>query len=78
MADHYPLLIVGAGASAARLEVTAPYDGTLLATLDTADADAVDHALAVAHELFCDRSRWLTIGSPARSRHAAATPMPRR
>ena len=61
MADHYPLLTVGAGATDKRLEVTAPYDGALLATLNTADADAVERALAAAHTLFRDRSRWLAI-----------------
>ncbi len=59
MVDHYPLLIAGGGAGDARLDVTAPYDGAPIATLDTADAAAADRALVAADALFRDRSRWL-------------------
>ncbi|MHC4939002.1 MAG: aldehyde dehydrogenase family protein [Planctomycetota bacterium] len=47
MAEHIPLLIAGGG-DGATLEVTAPFDGAPLATLSTADASAVDRALATA------------------------------
>lgn len=61
MTDHYPLLVVGGGSSDARLEVTAPFDGAPIATLDTADDAAADRALAAAHNLFRDRSRRLDV-----------------
>ena len=61
MTDHYPLLVVGGGSSDARLEVTAPFDGAPIATLDTADDAAADRALATAHNLFRDRSRRLDV-----------------
>jgi len=61
MADHYPLLVAGSGSGDAPLEVTAPYDGALIATLDTADDAAVDRALSTAYSLFRDRSNWLNI-----------------
>jgi len=59
MPAHFEMMIPGAIASGPPLAVTAPYDNTLLATVDTADAVAVEQALATAHALFRDRSQWL-------------------
>jgi len=59
MTNRYPLLIAGSPSSDSSLEVTAPYDGAPIATLDTANEAAVDHALATAHGLYRDRSRWM-------------------
>jgi acyl-CoA reductase-like NAD-dependent aldehyde dehydrogenase len=42
------------------IEVRAPYDGELIATLDAAATDAVEQALATAHALHRDRTRWLS------------------
>lgn len=42
------------------ITVTAPYDGTEIASVPTADAAAVETALAGAHALYRDRSRWLS------------------
>jgi len=60
MPAHIELMIPGAVVSGSPLEVTAPYDNALLATVDTADAAAVEQALATAHALFRDRSQWLS------------------
>ena len=60
MPAHFKLMIPGALASGKRLEVRAPYDNTLLATVETADAAAVQQALATAYGLFRDRSTWLS------------------
>ena len=57
---HIELMIPGALASGKLLEVSAPYDNTLLATVETADAPAVEQALASAYALFRDRSQWLS------------------
>ena len=59
MSMHIEMKIPGAAGSADPLQVFAPYDNRLLATLDTADAVAVEQALATAFALFRDRSRWL-------------------
>ncbi len=40
----------------------APYDGALIATAATADAEAAEAALATAHGLFRDRDAWLQPG----------------
>ncbi|MDH3901483.1 MAG: aldehyde dehydrogenase family protein, partial [Gammaproteobacteria bacterium] len=65
MADK-PLLIPGVTTSAHPLQVRAPYDNQLIATLDTADAAAVEQALATAHALYRDRDRWLSGGERIR------------
>ncbi len=63
MTDHYPLQVPGARSSAAPMEVRAPYDGQLIATVDLGDGAAVEQALAAADALFRDRDTWL---APAR------------
>jgi acyl-CoA reductase-like NAD-dependent aldehyde dehydrogenase len=52
-------MVPGAAASGAKKEVHAPFDGALLGTVDVADARAVETALATAHALYRDRSKWL-------------------
>ena len=59
MSKHYPLLVAGSTSSNTELEVTAPYDGQVLATMETADSAIVEGALAVAHRVFEDRDQWL-------------------
>ena len=59
MAQRFPLLVPGATADAHPAEVEAPYDGSVIATVDTAGPDAVDAALAQAHALYRDRDAWL-------------------
>jgi len=61
MADHHPLLVVGGASSDARLEVTAPWDSELIATLDTANDAAVERALETAAGLHRDCPRGLAI-----------------
>ena len=43
----------------ANLEVTAPFDGSVIGTVPQADAVAVEHALARALALFRDRDAWI-------------------
>lgn len=59
MTSHIELMIPGAVKSAAPLNVNAPYDGSLIATVDTADSKVVEQALQTAHALFRDRKSWL-------------------
>ncbi|MCB1866178.1 MAG: aldehyde dehydrogenase family protein [Chromatiales bacterium] len=53
-------MIAGAATSGPAIELRAPYDGRLLATLESADARAVEQALETAHALWRDRDGWLT------------------
>ncbi len=59
MIDHYPLLVPGSPAPGEPMEVDAPWDGSIIGTVDTAGAEVVDRALATAHALFRDRDAWL-------------------
>lgn len=56
---HIPVKIPGASPSGKTIEVTSPYDGRKLATVETADTDDVDQALQNAARAFADRSQWL-------------------
>ena len=57
--EHFPLLVPGAKAQAPPASVEAPFDGSTLATVERAGADAADRALETAHALFRDRDAWL-------------------
>lgn len=56
---HYSHRIAAPVSPAGRLAVHNPFDGALIATADTVDADGVDQALAVAAARFADRDGWL-------------------
>ena len=59
MTNHFKLLVPGAKA-AGTVDVTAPFDGAHIATIETGDAAAVEIALNTAHSLFTDKKNWLT------------------
>jgi len=59
MTQHFKLLVPGA-TSAGNINVTAPYDGTQIATIETGDANAVEIALEKAQQLFSNKQNWLT------------------
>lgn len=61
--DHWELMVPGGTSGSAPVEVDAPYDGAVIATVATADAGAVETALATAARLYADRGGWL---SPAK------------
>ncbi len=59
MTDHFKLLVPGATA-AGNINVTASYDGTHIATIETGDATAVEIALNTADKLFSSKQNWLS------------------
>ena len=59
MTAHFPLMVPGASATDTH-DVHAPFDGSLIATVDVAGASAVETALATAHALYTDRDKWLS------------------
>lgn len=61
--EHFPHLVAGNIQPAGRHEVHAPYDRSLIATVDAIDESGVEQALSTAYALYRDRSTWLT---PAR------------
>ncbi|MEA2078567.1 MAG: aldehyde dehydrogenase family protein, partial [Pseudomonadota bacterium] len=60
MITNLALMVPGASDIDGVVEVRAPFDGKLIATLDAATPDTVEQALATAHVLYRDRSRWLS------------------
>ncbi len=59
MTDHFPMLVPDARSDGGELEVKAPYDGSVIATVTAADGGAIERAHANAFSLFGDRTRWL-------------------
>lgn len=78
MSEHFPLMVPGARPSEGALQVCAPYDGSLIANVDTADAVAVDGALQTAYALFRNRDRWLSPASRIEILRKAASLMEER
>jgi len=59
MSEHFKLLVPGA-TSAGNINVTAPFDGAHIATIETGDSTAAETALNTAHNLFKNKKSWLT------------------
>ncbi|MBT3196216.1 MAG: aldehyde dehydrogenase family protein [Gammaproteobacteria bacterium] len=59
--NHFKTMIVGEAPTAGQIEVTAPFDQSPIATIETSDEEAVNVALESAYTLFRDRSQWLPI-----------------
>jgi acyl-CoA reductase-like NAD-dependent aldehyde dehydrogenase len=59
MTQHFPIMVPGTTPNG-KIEVTAPFDGALISTIDTGGAEAVEQALATADTLYRDRNNWLT------------------
>ncbi len=59
MAEHVPVLSVGARPAGEPSTIRAPYDGTPIATVDRVDAAGVEAALDAADRLHRDRDAWL-------------------
>ena len=57
--DRFPLMVPGAKADPEPLQVDAPFDGQIIAEVETGNADVVERALATAHALYRDRDAWL-------------------
>jgi acyl-CoA reductase-like NAD-dependent aldehyde dehydrogenase len=74
MTDHFKLLVPGAIA-AGTINVTAPFDGAHIATIETGGADAVDIALTTAYDLFTNKKNWLTAEQRINVLEKAATIM---
>lgn len=58
MTQHFTHMVPGADA-AGKAEVRAPFDQTLIATIDTLDMTGAEQALATAYGLYRDREQWL-------------------
>ncbi len=56
-----PLMIPGATTAGQALDVRSPYDGSLIATVEAADAQAVKQAFDTAAALYQQKNTWLSI-----------------
>lgn len=72
MTELYKLLVPNAK-PAGTIDVTAPYDGAHLASIEVGDSSAVDQALETAHRTFADRTNWLSAAERIRILENAAT-----
>jgi len=59
--ERYSLLIPGAGPAAGIAEVSAPFDGRIIAEVETADETHAEAALATAWASHRDRDAWLPL-----------------
>ena len=58
MSEHFTIMVAGADSKDTLLEVVAPYDSELIATVDTADSSVVEKALSTASSLYKNRDSW--------------------
>jgi acyl-CoA reductase-like NAD-dependent aldehyde dehydrogenase len=61
MSEHFGVSVFGGGQPVRTIDVTCPYDGAVLGTVDTIGEDLCEQALATAHGLYRDRSGWLSV-----------------
>ncbi|MEJ2423251.1 MAG: aldehyde dehydrogenase family protein [Candidatus Thiodiazotropha sp.] len=59
--EHFPHMIADTVKPSGRIEVAAPYDQRVIATIDTVDEAGVERALQIARGLFDDKSAWLSV-----------------
>ncbi len=57
---HFPLMVPGATAAGKPAEIHAPFDRSVIGTVDLGDAAVVEGALHTAARLFQDRDGWLS------------------
>ena len=61
MPEHFRLMAPGVEPAQDSTEVFAPFDGSLIGTVEQADAAGIEQALTTAHGLFRDRDAWLSV-----------------
>ena len=57
MTEHFSIMVPGANSKDGLLEVYAPFDQTLIATVDTADSNVVEQAFTTATLLHENRDK---------------------
>jgi acyl-CoA reductase-like NAD-dependent aldehyde dehydrogenase len=60
MPEQFPLMVPGATPDGDLMEVHAPYDRSLIATVERGGPQVVEKALDTAYRLFRDRDAWLS------------------
>jgi acyl-CoA reductase-like NAD-dependent aldehyde dehydrogenase len=73
--ERYALKVPGAKSASPDLTVVAPFDRQPIASVATADAATIEHALATAHALYRNRDAWLPLGKRIEILEGAASLM---
>ncbi len=60
MDEHFPLMVPGGTPFGEPAEIEAPFDRSVIATIEQGDADTVQCALQTAASLFENRDAWLS------------------
>jgi len=65
MSTHFSPLIASVDSTHIDQPITvhAPFDHSIIATVDTVNQQGVDHALTTAHAIFNDRKQWLSVAT---------------
>ena len=77
MTENYPLMISGATSSGVH-DVTSPYDGSTIGSVEVANAEAIEQALDTADKLYRNRDLWLPGSKRVEILEKAATLMQER
>ena len=59
--DYFPLLVPSGKASSRPASVDAPFDGSIIAEVETGDEGVAELALATAYSLYRDRDSWIPL-----------------
>ncbi len=78
MPEHFPLMVPGATPDDDLMEVHAPFDRTLIATIERGGASVVEKALDTAYRLFRNRDAWLSAARRTEILRSAAAIMQER
>ncbi|MGB5225001.1 MAG: aldehyde dehydrogenase family protein [Arenicellales bacterium] len=62
MSENYPVMIAGANSSGVH-NVTSPYNGNTIGSVEIANSDAIELALDTADKLYRNRDLWLSGGN---------------
>ena len=62
MSENYPVMIAGANSSGIH-NVTSPYNGNTIGSVEIANSDAIELALDTADKLYRNRDLWLSGGN---------------
>ncbi len=60
MPERFPLMVPGSNPDDERMDVHAPWDRSLIATVERGGPAVVEKALDTAYGLFRDRDAWLS------------------
>lgn len=61
MIQTFKSMIAGDATASGTVQVVAPFDGSLIANIESHGSEAIEQALTTAYRLFRDRKNWLTL-----------------